>query len=324
MDTAEHTSSLLLYQRKHCNSCGRDKILTKDFHKNRTSLDGYCVHCKVCSIQRSADFYEKNKIDILKKEKHKRIKKAILRAEEKTALLDTLTECTNCYAVKARKEFRKGWIWPPTFHETCRQCRIQAKNAAQNARQTPEQKVKYKAKKREQRQSNPEQCRQKERKARSESRERRNQLECNRRKENPDQYTGYKLARRTRKRQLPIIWNVSLAQLARQYWHHTCAICGREEGLWYTLAMDHWIPLAAKERCPGTVPWNMLPVCNSKKGFPHDMEPACNQSKQHKDPVAWLVGKLGSRKANAKLREIEAYFDITQERESACLVPSAS
>jgi hypothetical protein len=42
------------------------------------------------------------------------------------------------------------------------------------------------------------------------------------------------------------------------------------------------------------------------------MAAACNSQKANKDPEAWLIEKLGSRKAKAKLRAIRAYFATMQ------------
>jgi hypothetical protein len=118
---------------------------------------------------------------------------------------------------------------------------------------------------------------------------------------------------RARKRALPDSLDTNAVTFLFQYWQFACAICGREAGgLFHVLALDHWIPLS-NPTCPGTVAWNILPLCHAKPGipsFPH--VPYCNNSKAAQDPVTWLKTKLGPRKANAKLRDIETYFALTK------------
>lgn len=64
---------------------------------------------------------------------------------------------------------------------------------------------------------------------------------------------------------------------------------------------------------PGTVPWNMLPLCHGMKDAPIG-EPSCNLSKGNKDPVKWLISKLGECKAKEKLAEIETYFELMKTK----------
>jgi hypothetical protein len=116
-----------------------------------------------------------------------------------------------------------------------------------------------------------------------------------------------------RKRALPDDLDAKAVAFMWQYWQFACAICGREAGgLFHVLALDHWIPLA-NPACPGTVAWNILPLCHAKRGVPlFSRAPYCNNSKAAQDPLAWLTTTLGPRKAKAKLREIETYFALTK------------
>lgn len=98
-------------------------------------------------------------------------------------------------------------------------------------------------------------------------------------------------------------WNRCL-----EYWDYKCAVCGQSASMWVTLAADHWIPIADKsDNNPGTVVWNIIPLCHGKKGIPIGTT-CCNQLKGKKDPIEWLIEWLGKRKAKIKLAEIEAYF----------------
>ncbi len=113
--------------------------------------------------------------------------------------------------------------------------------------------------------------------------------------------------RQARKRELPDTFTDEHLSFMLGYWKFACAICGREDGLLWTLSMDHWVPLASVE-CPGTVITNILPMCFSKKRVRNAGIRCCNSSKQDQDPIVWLTQKLGPRRAKAKLREIEVYF----------------
>jgi len=112
--------------------------------------------------------------------------------------------------------------------------------------------------------------------------------------------------RRTRKYAKPHTFTVDDAQFARTYWQQRCAVCGTEEGFWWKLQMDHWIPLSHPD-CPGTVPTNMVPLCGGLTG--------CNQSKSRRMPEPWLKQKFGPRKAAAILRRIEAFFLAASQRQ---------
>ena len=110
-----------------------------------------------------------------------------------------------------------------------------------------------------------------------------------------------------RKQQLPNTLTVDEWERALDYWDHRCAICERPRGLWHTLAQDHWIPLTHAD-CPGTVASNILPLCHGEGG--------CNNSKGKKEPVAWLVSRLGKTRARHKLQEIRAYFAAVRPLEA--------
>jgi hypothetical protein len=98
------------------------------------------------------------------------------------------------------------------------------------------------------------------------------------------------------------------------YWDYKCAICGQSETMWVTLAQDHWIAITDKRSDnPGTVIWNILPLCHARKGIPIGTT-CCNQSKGKKDPIEWLNEQLGKRKAKRKLAEIKDYFESVKPK----------
>ena len=120
------------------------------------------------------------------------------------------------------------------------------------------------------------------------------------RKANPDKEKSIKLRRRAREKSLPENFTASDWQYALDHFNGCCAVCGRQPGLWHTLAADHWIPLNAPE-CPGTVAWNIVPLCHGIGG--------CNNAKNAHDPVEWLTDVFGKRKGRAILRRIEAFLE---------------
>jgi hypothetical protein len=116
-------------------------------------------------------------------------------------------------------------------------------------------------------------------------------------------------ARRTRMKGLPFAFTRTHELFMQNYWGHACAICGTPADFWHVIAWDHWIPVS-DQTCPGTVPFNILPLCHGRKGARTLSGPrACNNAKQARDPVVWLTERLGPRKAKAKLREIQHYFE---------------
>lgn len=123
--------------------------------------------------------------------------------------------------------------------------------------------------------------------------------------------------RRARKRNAPNDFTRVDALFLRQWWGDQCAICKATPDFWRFIAWDHWIPLSATNTL-GTVPENIVPLCHAKKGAsPVTGLAACNSSKHDNDPTEWLIQRLGSRKAKAKLREIERYFSVTRRRQEA-------
>lgn len=106
--------------------------------------------------------------------------------------------------------------------------------------------------------------------------------------------------RRARKLSLPDTLSTADWRYALDYFGGCCAACGRQPGLWHTLAADHWIPLTSPD-CPGTVAWNIVPLCHGNDG--------CNNQKFNNAAADWLIEKFGPRKGRAILRKIEAFLE---------------
>lgn len=105
-------------------------------------------------------------------------------------------------------------------------------------------------------------------------------------------------------------WNECL-----KYWDNKCCICGRATDFWHIIAKEHWIPIAdERDDNPGTVATNILPMCHSISGASPD-DIGCNNNKWRHDPLKWLVGKYGKRKANKILKQIDKYFEWVANRD---------
>lgn len=123
--------------------------------------------------------------------------------------------------------------------------------------------------------------------------------------EHPEQRRVIKLRYRARKHALPDTFTVEDHKFMLEHWNFSCAVCGRQEGAKLTLANDHWIPLR-QEGCHGTVPTNMLPLCHGIGG--------CNNSKQGKDPHAWLIQRFGENQTALIEESIFIYFILIHLR----------
>ncbi len=113
--------------------------------------------------------------------------------------------------------------------------------------------------------------------------------------------------RRARARHYPDTWTLADSRFALAYWQGCCAVCGRAEGFWYTIALDHWIPLT-DPACPGTVPGNLVPLCHAKKGIPSALARPCNNHKGPAAPQTWLQDTYGPVKGRKHWRAIERFL----------------
>jgi 5-methylcytosine-specific restriction endonuclease McrA len=104
--------------------------------------------------------------------------------------------------------------------------------------------------------------------------------------------------RKTRKRNLPFSYTASNWQASLQYFRNRCAVCFRKPSLDLALVPDHWIALADKRSDnPGTVPWNIVPLCSG-----------CNSSKHDLNADLWLLRRFGGV-AGLILSRVKGYFE---------------
>jgi len=124
---------------------------------------------------------------------------------------------------------------------------------------------------------------------------------------NPETMKAVRLRRKARKLALPD--NLTSQDWLRclEYWCYCCAVCGGQlRDLFGNVEphADHWIPLSYKGGDnPGTVPENMICLCNS-----------CNLSKHDKPAEDWLIDRFGKKKAAIILKRIETYFAWAKEQ----------
>jgi 5-methylcytosine-specific restriction endonuclease McrA len=104
----------------------------------------------------------------------------------------------------------------------------------------------------------------------------------------------YAKRRRARESGLPATFTVADWQAALDHFGGCCAVCGAPG----TLHQDHWIPLTSAD-CPGTVRWNMIPLCV-----------ACNLSKHARPPAEWIAERFAPVEGAAIQRRIEEWLKL--------------
>ncbi len=109
----------------------------------------------------------------------------------------------------------------------------------------------------------------------------------------PEKVAAKKQRRRARKLALPANFTTEQWNTALEFFNYRCAICEVDNE---TMCADHWIPLDW-ENCPGTVVWNILPLCRS-----------CNSSKLNRHAKEWLCSKYDTEMVDRILSRIAKYF----------------
>lgn len=263
---------------KRCTKCKAEYPRTPEFFKrNKSCSDGLHTQCKVCTSAQSREYYRENADELNRKTKER---------------YPEIRERTLAYA--------KGWR--ERNHETLL---IKKKEYYQENREHDL------AKSREWREKNPERVKENGREYGKRNRARIKIKQKEWEAANKDrlliqrrpQKRLNESKRSARKAGLPASFAAEHWRQALEYFKGVCAVCGRPPGLWHTLAMDHWIPLASPD-CPGTIPENIIPLCHGDGG--------CNNSKHSRQPEEWLISRLGKRKAKKILKAIEDYFEWTR------------
>jgi len=261
-----------------CCNCKEEKSID-DFHKGSS-------RCKPCAIQKTREWRIKNG-------KFKFVK-------EKRAIRDVggikVKYCTKCENDKPVGEFtflksQNRYISRCRNCETIRKC---------NWARLHEDKDRVRKVAKKHYQDNKERldAYQKEYRSRPGVQERRNKLGRDYHKNNLVKmralYAAHQSKRRALKNSLSILWDDKIAEKVNLDWEFKCCYCSND--IMGKVHFDHFIPISVKD-CPGTVPWNMVPSCQS-----------CNSSKHNKDPYKWK----GARGYDI-LSRIELYLDKMRE-----------
>lgn len=303
---------------KWCPECKTQKA-AGEFGRWTYHWTGLQSWCKACKGQKA---------------KAKRAAARVERDAEKERLPDGLKRCLGCSDVKPFDEFWKHPRCPDGRNPRCKRCtssnhavlernqehaRLRAdglrrcagcrevkalgdfKYGARDGRCTPCLAQKY----RDWQLANPKaiQAAGKRYRAKPGSQERAAQRGRRWRQNSPEKARLGAIRYRTKKMALPCDLSVSDRQRCLEYWGNRCAVCGQAPGLFHVLALDHWIPIKSPF-CPGTIPSNIVPLCQAKSGG----FMSCNPTKSARDPIEWLTERLGPRKAKRKLAEINRYF----------------
>jgi hypothetical protein len=286
-----------------CTKCGEEKPLTLDYfyHSSKTKR-GFQSWCKTC--QKALNQSEAGKQ--YQKEYQQR-PEAIERQRERNRNRVYVPQPTTEERKAKRREYLKRYR--AAKGKTPRKPTTFDQKAYSVAYYQANRDI-FRERGKEYREKNKEQLREKGRARYQANKEQWCQRSRNWQKANPDKKRVNKQRREARKRALPVSWTEQNWLTCLDYWHYCCAVCGDQLRDLFGEVMphaDHWIPLSYKGvDNPGTVPGNMICLCNS-----------CNSSKHDESPADWLKWRYGTRKANEILSRIAAYFEYAKEQAGA-------
>jgi hypothetical protein len=261
--------------KKRCTKCNR-MLPLDEFPQNPNMTDGHLHQCKFCVSEASRDYREKN-IEKIKEKKRKYYwaNREKIRVQQNTKR----AEKPEFYRERDRK-------WRSAHHEQVLEHKRQDYQKHKEKRTTANKRW-FSA--------NTEHAKEKRRIWK---------------KEHPDMVRENNIRRRAQKVNLPFAFTAEDETRALEYFNGCCAVCGRP--LWdlfgeRKLAFDHWIAINdPRPDNPGTVPWNMVPLCHGIDG--------CNTKKHDTDPPVWLNREFGKRKATQIIERIETFFDWVKDR----------
>jgi hypothetical protein len=290
---------------KRCSKCQEIKLLS-EFNRRKSSKDGYHFRCKKCVTEARGRVYKVPE-----------------------QLPEGFKRCTKCKEVypASNEFFHVHKTGRDGLRPDCKKCFLQDSSARQR-----NNKDRVNEKNRIWRQKNPEKARESSRKGalkwleknreiaiikarlrRKSNIDKAREYDKEYRKNNPDKTRQHQKVkhqrRRAQERKLPYTFTAKDWKCALEYWGNCCAICGCSEAENIIIVPDHWIPISYKgEDNPGTVATNIIPLCHGIGG--------CNNKKSNRNPVVFLIDKLGDLAGPEKLLEIEAYFEYVRKLES--------
>jgi hypothetical protein len=274
---------------KKCSQCGVLKPATAEyFNRQSKTKCGLRAYCKECTRQYRRNNRERRRLYNIKWRKNnpekekERSRRAYLNRRE--------------YALEYARMYRQKHriIKAPRIQngmKKCTTCGKWKRNGALNFTQNFAYRDGF----------GPE-CKDCRREYRKKHNERRKKYKQKYRQQNPDKVKLRALRKRARMTAIPHDFTAADWKFALSYFEGQCAVCGRPQGLWHTLAADHWIPVSYQgDDNPGTVPTNIVPLCHGDGG--------CNNKKGSTLPDEWLEREYGKRKARKIAARIAEYFE---------------
>lgn len=292
---------------KRCRICGQEKALVPaNYWRDKTKPDGFSNICSACSTDRAKQQKARRDLERSLPDGMKRCRRC---GEVKPATTEYFytykhyglrNQCKACIDAENRD-------WKQSHPEYAEWCRAYGKAkywedpaaASERFRDWRLQDVEYSRKRvRDYYHSNKDKERNRHRRWRTERPEvRRASM-----KRYHDNHPGLGRVRymRRKSRIEAVEHNFSEADFCRaiDYFGCQCAVCGRQPGLWHTLAADHWIPIS---KGGPTIPTNIVPLCHGVGG--------CNNRKRDTLPDEWLEREFGMRRAKHIARRIADYFE---------------
>lgn len=269
MTSTDHTTF------KFCYKCGETKLVG-EFYRNQAKADGFSSECKPCAIKRAIEWQHTNPK-----------KKIATEARYRERHLQKIN-------AKHRQKYAD---------DTAVQQRVKSNGAKwyrENKQRAKAVRDKYRLEHKQQLDAAQRQWNQKHAK-------KRNETIAQWKRNNPTKLVVYKQTRRARTINLPCAFSEHDYGYSLKYFNGVCAYCDNPPSFLdqnRVLHADHFIPLSDTEHCPGTVPSNMLPACQS-----------CNLSKSNRNPHEWLIARFGKRRAAKIEKRIKAYFEEVVARE---------
>lgn len=265
---------------KRCTKCCINKPL-KSFSKAKRGKYGLKAECRECAsvAQQALKLRAKVAVPVKVCTSCKRQLPAELFAKSQASVDGRLPSCRECkseYDKKNRSRFRARHL---------------SRNAAWNAANAEKAKAYF----HERYMANREERIRESRKYRIENRAAYLEYLKEWNKKNRALQRSNRARRRTRIACKPFSWTESDREFAIEWWQGRCVACRAAFGLFVDIHWDHWIPLCRTE-CPGTIPRNMLPLCDR-----------CNLTKNKKLPEEWLTDYFGVDVAKKTIGRVRRY-----------------
>lgn len=292
---------------KRCRLCGQDKLLIPaNFWRDKNKPDGFSNTCSACATERAKQLDARRKLERSMPDGMKLCRRC---GEVKPATTEYFYEykhyglrnqCKACIDAENRawkqshpeyaewsRAYGKSKYWenPTASNERYRNWRLN--NLDYSRKRVRDY---YHANKDKERNRHRRWCT-----ARPEVRRAINQRH---RANHPGYIRVHNMRRKSRVEAVEHSFTEADFRRAVEYFGSCCAACGRQPGLWHTLAADHWIPIS---KGGPTVPTNIVPLCHGIDG--------CNNRKHDTMPDEWLMREFGKRKAKVIAKRIADFFE---------------